>query len=261
MEIKASGQVTIIDVTDAYSITLTRDTYTLTVGENEEALVGLTCDTRVVVYQGNQLCESINVGDITCPDGIIATLSDNNTSAPLITFTVTGVVTSACEAVIPLTIDDITVDKKFSFAIAKPGDNGESIKSVTRYYCFASIKPDKPTTNPPDESWTEAEPAYEYDPAVSLYFVDLIVLTDDSFEYSEVSKSSSYSAVNGVQVGGVNLIRNSEDLLFTDYYFDSTYVDTGSDDGVLQKETDDMTLVYQLSLNASYDGAGNVILK
>lgn len=71
------------------------------------------------------------------------------------------------------------------------------IKSVTRFYLLQSstlTTPLKPTTYPPSSSWTLTEPSYTTGSTNTLYFVDCTVFTNDSFRYSEVSKSSAYEA-------------------------------------------------------------------
>lgn len=71
------------------------------------------------------------------------------------------------------------------------------IQSVTRYYLLQSstaASPNKPSTSPPTSSWTKTEPAYTSGSTNTLYFVDCTEYTNDTFSYSEVSKSSSYEA-------------------------------------------------------------------
>lgn len=71
------------------------------------------------------------------------------------------------------------------------------ISSITRYYFLqssTSAAPAKPTTNPPSESWVKTEPSYTSGSTNTLYFVDCTEFTNDTFKYSEVSKSSSYEA-------------------------------------------------------------------
>ena len=71
------------------------------------------------------------------------------------------------------------------------------IKATYRYYLLQSstlTKPDKPTTNPPDSTWDDAEPTFESGSTNSLYYVDLTVFSDDTFGYSEVSLSTAYEA-------------------------------------------------------------------
>lgn len=70
------------------------------------------------------------------------------------------------------------------------------ISSVTRYYKLQSsmtIVPAKPTTNPPTD-WSTTEPSYTSGSTNTLYFVDCTVMTNGTFSYSAVSKSSSYEA-------------------------------------------------------------------
>ena len=70
------------------------------------------------------------------------------------------------------------------------------ISTVTRYYKLQSsttLVPSKPTTNPPS-GWTTTEPSYSSGSTDTLYFVDCTVMTNGTFSYSEVSKSSSYEA-------------------------------------------------------------------
>ena len=71
------------------------------------------------------------------------------------------------------------------------------IDKAIRYYLLqssTSAVPSKPTTNPPDGNWQTTEPSYTAGSTNTLYFVDLTVMSDETFEYSDVSKSSSYEA-------------------------------------------------------------------
>lgn len=77
------------------------------------------------------------------------------------------------------------------------GDDGRGTQNVTRYYILqpsTAAAPSKPTTNPPPSGWTDTEPTYTSGSANSLYFCDLMVFSDGTWAYSEVSKSSSYEA-------------------------------------------------------------------
>lgn len=71
------------------------------------------------------------------------------------------------------------------------------IESVTRYYLLQSSTasvPSKPTANPPGDNWKATEPSYTSGSTNTLYFVDLTIMTNGTFSYSAVSKSSSYEA-------------------------------------------------------------------
>lgn len=80
MATKSAGQITIVDVTDAYSVMLTSETYTF-VGKNNGASSGLTCSTQAVAYCGSNKCSSVtvNAANIVCPTGISATVSGSGT--------------------------------------------------------------------------------------------------------------------------------------------------------------------------------------
>ena len=125
MAIKSADQITIVDVTDAYSVMLTSEAYTFIGGTNGTA-TGLTCTTEAVAFCGTNQCSSVSVAasTITCPTGISATVANSGSSAVKITFTTTAAITSACEATIPVVVDGITVNKKFSFAVAIKGATG-----------------------------------------------------------------------------------------------------------------------------------------
>ena len=125
MAIKSADQITIVDVTDAYSVILTSEAYTF-VGSTSGAPSGLTCTTQAVAYCGSNQCSVVNVNanDIECPSGISATVENSGSAAPTITFRTTSVIANACEATIPVAVDGITVNKKFSFAVAKTGGTG-----------------------------------------------------------------------------------------------------------------------------------------
>ena len=108
------------------------------------------------------------------------------------------------------------------------------IDKVTRYYLLQSstaTTPSKPTANPPGGNWKTTEPSYTSGSTNTLYFVDLTMMTNGSFSYSAVSKSSSYEAakeawnkannaqntadnVNGkiddLQIGGRNLWKKTQ---------------------------------------------------
>lgn len=134
MAIKSADQITIVDVTDAYSVMLTSESFTF-VGGTSGVASGATCTTQAVAFCGSNQLSSVTVdaNAITCPTGISATVSNSGTSAVTITFTTTATVSSAREATIPVVVDGITVNKKFSFAVAIKGTTGTSTYTHIRY--------------------------------------------------------------------------------------------------------------------------------
>lgn len=145
MAIKASNQISIVDVTDAYSVILSSEAYTF-VGGTSGAASGLTCTTQAVAFCGTNQCSKVEVieSEITCPTGVSASVSNSGSSAVTITFSLTATLTSDCEATIPVKVDGITVNKKFSFAVAKTGATGatgatgKGISKVETFYLTTS---------------------------------------------------------------------------------------------------------------------------
>ena len=141
MAIKSADQITIIDVTDAYSVILSSESYTF-VGGTTGPTSG-SCTTEVSALCGSNLCSSVIVSnsDITCPAGISASIQGSGTEKVTITFTLTATLSAACEATIKVHVDGIEIGKKFSFAVAKtgaPGATGKGISKVETFYLTTS---------------------------------------------------------------------------------------------------------------------------
>lgn len=145
MAIKSADQITLVDVTDAYSVLLTSEAYTF-VGGTSGVASGASCSTQAVAYCGTNRCSVVTVdsSNITCPTGISATVSGSGSNAVTITFTTTATVSNACEATIPISVDGITINKKFSFAVAKTGATGatgatgKGVSKIETYYLTTS---------------------------------------------------------------------------------------------------------------------------
>ncbi|WP_294785378.1 hypothetical protein [uncultured Eubacterium sp.] len=212
MAIKGSSSVTLVDLSDAYSVTLTSEAYTFQ-GNTTGAPAGLSCTTEIVSYCGNTLRKSsITASNITCPTGISATVSNNNTVSPTVTFKTTATLTGSCEAIIPVVVDGITINKKFSFAVAKTGATGAAgrgIKSTSITYLTGSSAISAPTG-----TWLATPP--QTDPSKPYLWTRTIV------SYTDNSSSTSYSvgsSIDGIAVGGRNLLKNSNTiyLIGSDY--------------------------------------------
>lgn len=75
--------------------------------------------------------------------------------------------------------------------------NITDVANVRRYYLLQSstlAAPSAPTANPAPSPWVTSEPTYSEGSTNTLYTVDLTVFSDGTFDYSTVSKSSSYEA-------------------------------------------------------------------
>lgn len=115
MGILASDQITITDVTDGYAVILTSETYTF-VEDSSGGTKNQSCTTEAVAYCGSNQCSAVNVSekDIVCPTGITAEVSNSGSSKVKIAFKTSVNLTGACEATIPVVVDGIIVNKKFS---------------------------------------------------------------------------------------------------------------------------------------------------
>lgn len=158
MAIKAQNQMTLIDLTDAYSVTLTNDNYTW-LGDTDSVNGSQETTTQVMAMCGSEQVPC-KIGEMTPPAGIAA-VSDNKTPVPTITITATSDVTTGGSFDIPIEIGDgIVLHKVFSYSIAFTGKQGAAgaagrgIKSATVEYQLS----DSGTTAPTGE-WLADPPA------------------------------------------------------------------------------------------------------
>lgn len=122
MAIKSVDQISIVDVTDAYSVILTSETHAF-LGTTNAAKAGSTT-TQIIAMQGSsQIACSVTASEITKPAGVTVS-SDGNAISPTLTITVTTSVTAGGVIKIPVHIGDVTILKEFTFTIAFTGATG-----------------------------------------------------------------------------------------------------------------------------------------
>ena len=176
MAIKAGDQITIVDVTDAYSVILTSESYTF-VGGTSGATSG-KCITEVVAFCGSNQITEVTVGDIICPPGISASVEGSGTPKVTITFNITSTLSTSCEATIPVHVDGIEINKKFSFAVAKSGT------SVTVSSTSVTYQAGDSGITAPTGEWKESVPSV----ANGQYLWTKTLVT-----YSDGAKTEAYS--------------------------------------------------------------------
>ena len=159
MAVRSSDQLTIIDVTDAYSVILTNDSYTFP-GTVSAAKAG-SCTTQIIAMRGSeQIAATVNLNSVTKPTGITVT-KDNDATSPTLTITASTSFTTAGVVRIPVVVDgDITITKDFSVAIAftgatggtgpqgpkgDTGDTGKGVSGVSVTYQAGSSNTTAPT--------------------------------------------------------------------------------------------------------------------
>lgn len=120
----ATDQITIVDITDAYSVMLSNDSYVFP-GTTDTSVVSETT-TKVTAMIGADIVPcSVIVANITKPLGVTVS-SDNHATSPTLTVAVNDTVTAGGLVRIPVTIGETTLIKEFSFSIAFIGADGDA---------------------------------------------------------------------------------------------------------------------------------------
>lgn len=122
MAVKSADQLTIIDIADAYSVMLTNESH-IFAGTTTTAKAGTATTTVMAMCGASVVNATVNVSEITAPTGV-SVVSDEDTTSPTLTISVTTSVTSGGIVKIPVHIGDITIVKEFSFGIAFVGAAG-----------------------------------------------------------------------------------------------------------------------------------------
>lgn len=175
--VRSADQISIVDITDAYSVILTCESHTFP-GSTTTAKAG-SVTTQIVAMQGaSQVAARVTLSEITKPSGVSVT-SDNDGTAPTLTISITTAVTSGGVVKIPVHIGDITINKEFTFAIAFTGATGKGVKSTVVEY-------QKHTngTTAPTGTWNSTIPSVG--PSEYLWTRTVITYTDNT-------TSTSYS--------------------------------------------------------------------
>lgn len=259
MAIKAGNQITLVDITDAYSVMLTSEAYTF-VGGTGGVGANQSCTTEAVAFCGNNQCSVVTVDakSIVCPTGISAAVSNSGTSKVTIKFTTTATVNAACEATIPVSVDGITINKKFSFAVARTGNTGATGKGikgtpVTEYVASTG------NTTPPTSGWSTSIPSV----AQGQYLWTRVTTT-----YTDNTTSVSYSVAKQGSTGATGTT-GSQWYAGTGITGTSTTATAFADSGVANARVNDMYLntstgnTYKCTVagnatNAKWIYAGNI---
>lgn len=190
MAIRASNQVTLIDLTDAYAVSLSNDSHTFQ-GTTNSVNGTQTITSKVTAMCGSEKV-SCSVGTITAPNGL-SIVSDGKTPEPTLTITATSALTTAGTVDIPVKIgDDITIVKTFSYAIAFKGSNGANGTSVTVTSTSVTYQVSASGTETPTGTWLTAIPTV---PAGQYLWTKTVVNYSDG--KSTTAYSVSRNAVNG----------------------------------------------------------------
>lgn len=128
MSISANAQITLINMSEAYTVLLTNESQQFPTNSSRVPLSNVSYYTDIVVYQGSTERTDYTIGTVSSSNNI--TVSQ---TASRVTFTVSTSSTISADSGtfnIPITIDGQTFNKIFSWSCAKQGATGTSAKSV-----------------------------------------------------------------------------------------------------------------------------------
>lgn len=188
--IRSADQISIVDVTDAYSVILTSEAYTFP-GTTNAAKAGSTTTQIMAMCGANIVKASVVVSEITKPTGVTVS-SNGDATSPTLTISVSTAVTSAGVVKIPVHIGDVVINKEFSFAIAFTGANGsdgKGIKSTVVTYVASSSG-----TSIPASGWG---------PTIPSVSEGQYLWTKTTTTYTDNSTTDSYS-VGRMGTNGTN---------------------------------------------------------
>lgn len=184
MAVKASNQITLIDLTDGYSVILTNDSYTF-LGDTQGVAGIQSTKCQIQAMRGSEVVPC-TVGTISTPTGL-SIVSDNKSPSPTLTITATSALKLSGTVLIPVKIGDISISKAFSYAIAfrgSDGQDGEDGTSVTITDTSVTYQVGTSGTTKPTGSWVENPPTV---PAGQYLWTKTVVT------YSDGKSTESYS--------------------------------------------------------------------
>ena len=128
MKIKASGSITLKNLTEPFTVLLSNEMQQFSTDSNRKVTSAQSYYTDIIVYQGSTKRTDFIIGNVPSANGITVTKS----SARIIFAVGSGATISADAGTftIPITLDGKTVNKIFSWSCGKQGVTGTSAKSV-----------------------------------------------------------------------------------------------------------------------------------
>lgn len=164
MAVRSSDQISIVDLTDGYSVFMEPSSYTFE-GDVDSVAGTQSVTVQITVMQGNKLVDAtVTDADIVAPTGTSATHTQNTVRPAEVVITATESCTAAGAVVIPIRVGEVTLNKNFPFSIAfkgqqgQTGETGRSISSTAVTY----QQGDSGTTAPTG-TWSNSIPTVDED--------------------------------------------------------------------------------------------------
>ena len=201
MAIKATNQITLIDLTDGYSVVLTNESHTF-IGTTNSVQGTQTTTCTIQALCGNEQV-ACSVGTITAPTGL-SIVSDGKVPMPTLTITATSALTSSGSVMIPIQIGDVTISKTFSYSIAFKGNTGSNGTSVTVTNTSVTYQASASGTTAPTGTWSSTIPSV---PTGQYLWTKTVVTYSDG--KSTTAYSVSRNGTNGSNGSSVTVTSTS----------------------------------------------------
>lgn len=208
---------------------------------------GIATTLRARVYQGvTELIES-EINDI----GIIKWYRNNEPSA--VSTGITRAISEGSEESTVTYRAQLEDDTALAFDIITLATVTD-IQGIYRFYQLTTSKPSKPTAYPPGSPWSDEMPGYQLGNQDSLYFVDVTVFNDLTYQYSEVQLSTDYEAVKATYADALQQIANAEKQMQSEIQKTSESIRTEvSEDYYKKDQTDDLLGTISTALEQTKD--------
>ena len=130
MATKASDQITIVDLTDGYSVNLSNDSYSFAGDKDGKVSPQQSTTTVIQALRGTEEpTVSVDTSEITKPSGITVSYAANTKT---LTITASTSVAAGGTVTIPVVLDgEVTINKVFSFSISKTGATGGAGRGIS----------------------------------------------------------------------------------------------------------------------------------
>jgi hypothetical protein len=120
---RAADQITLTDLTDGVAVILSSESYSFP-GTISAAIAGSTTTKVQALVGTDYVAASVVLANVVKPAGVTVTM-DANATAPTLTIAVSTAVVSGGEVVIPVTVNGLIIEKKFTYSISFKGTTGD----------------------------------------------------------------------------------------------------------------------------------------
>ena len=128
------------------------------------------------------------------------------------------------------------------------------VQGIYRFYQLGTSMPSKPTVYPPPSPWVQTMPSYQLGNQDNLYFIDVTLFSDLTFQYGEVQLSTDYDAVKATYQDALNQIANAEKQMQSDISKSSEEIRTEVSEQYYKKDqTDDLLGTISTALEQTKD--------